>query len=86
MVCLIFIFLTPKGWLSFGERPAIKEHQIPIAEKVFLKPEVVANETDKGQIEQQVRMLTGRSHVEVVNVRKVVDSSGRTVSFEVDIR
>jgi len=86
VVCLIFIFLTPKDWLSFGERPLAKEHQSPIAEKVFLMPEVVTNEADRGQIEQQVRMLTGRSKVEVIGVRKVVDATGRTVSFEVDIR
>ena len=49
-------------------------------------PEVVTNEADRGQIEQQVRMLTGRSKVEVLNVRKVVDAKGQTVSFEVDIR
>jgi hypothetical protein len=86
VVCLIFIFLTPKSWLSVGERPQPKEHQSPIATKVVLSPEVVANEADRGQIEQQIRTLTGRSKVEVLAVRKVVDVSGRTVSFEVDIR
>ena len=49
-------------------------------------PEVVTNEADRGQIEQQVRMRTGRSNVEVLSVRKVVDANGKTVSFEVDIR
>ena len=86
VVCLIFIFLTPKWWLSVGERPLSTEHQSPIATKVVLMPEAVTNEADRGQIEQQVRMLTGRSKVEVLNVRKVVDAKGRTVSFEVDIR
>jgi len=84
VVCLIFIFLTPKEWL--GERARNMEHQRPIATKVFLKPEVVVNEADRGQIEQQVRVLTGRSSVEILAVRKVLDTNGRTVSFEVDIR
>ena len=61
-------------------------HQSPVAATVVLSPEVVENEADKGQIEQRVRALTGRSQVEVVAVRKVVDSDGRTRSFEVDIR
>jgi hypothetical protein len=85
-VILVFIFLTPKSWLSSGERPQAKEHQSPIAMTVFLSPEVVTNEADKGQIEERVRMLTGRSKIEVVAVRKVVGPDGRTISFEVDIR
>lgn len=61
-------------------------HQSPVAATVVLSPEVVANEADKEQIKQQVKALTGRSKVEVVAVRKVVDPNGRTRSFEVDIR
>jgi hypothetical protein len=53
---------------------------------LVLSPEVVGNEADKGQIEQHVKALTGRTQVEVVAVRKVVDPDGRTRSFEVDIR
>jgi len=61
-------------------------HPSPVATTVVLSPEVVGNEADKGQIEQQVKALTGRSDVEVIAVRKVVDPDGRTRSFEVDIR
>jgi hypothetical protein len=86
VVILVFIFLSPKSWLSSGERPPATEHQSPIATTVFLTPDRVVNEADKGQIEQQIRMLTGRSKVEVVDVRKVVGPDGRLLSFEVDIR
>jgi hypothetical protein len=86
VVILIFIFLTPKGWFAGSERPRNTMHQSPNARTVLLRPEVVANEADKGQIEQQVKALTGRAQVEVLAVRKVVDSEGRTRSFEVDIR
>ncbi len=58
----------------------------PIAKTLVLTPEVVGNEADKGRIEQQVKVLTGRPDVEVVAVRKVLDSSGKIRSFEVDIR
>lgn len=86
MVILIFIFLTPKWWFSNGERAQNMEHPSPIAKTLVLTPEVVGNEEDKGRIEQQVKTLTGRTDVEVIAVRKVLDSAGKTRSFEVDIR
>ena len=86
MVILIFIFLTPKSWFTSGERALSKVHQSPVATTVVLSPEVIANEEDKVQIEERVKALTGRSKVEVVAVRRIVDLHGRTRSFEVDIR
>jgi len=61
-------------------------HQSPVAATVVLSPEVIANEEDKGQIAERVKALTGRSTVEVLAVRRVLDPQGRTRSFEVDIR
>lgn len=86
MVILIFIFLTPKSWFASSERALDTLHQSPVATTVLLSSEVVGNEADKAQIEQHVKALTGRSKVEVLAVRKVVDPDGRTRSFEVDIR
>ena len=86
VVILIFIFLTPKRWFDGSERALGMLHQSPVATTLLLSPEVVGSEGDKGQIEQQVKALTGRSQVEVVAVRKIVDAEGRTRSFEVDIR
>ena len=86
VVILIFIFLTTKSWFPGSERPRNTVHQRPDAQTVLLSAEVISNEADRGKIEQQVKWLTGRSQVEVLDVRKVVDSDGRTRSFEVDIR
>ena len=61
-------------------------HQSPVAATVLLSPEAIANEEDKSQIEQRVKALTGRSTVEVLAVRRILDSEGQTRSFEVDIR
>ena len=61
-------------------------HPSPVAKTLVLTPEVVGNEEDKGRIVEQVRTLTGRTDVEVIAVRKVLDSAGKTRSFEVDIR
>jgi hypothetical protein len=85
VLILVFIFLTPNRWFSTGERPQEKAHQSPVV-TMLLTPEVVTNEADRVQIEQQVRTLTGRTKVEVLDVRKLVGPDGKTVSFEVDIR
>ena len=61
-------------------------HQNPVPTTVVLSPEVIVDERDNGQIEERVKALTGRTKVEVVAVRRVLDPDGRTRSFEVDIR
>jgi hypothetical protein len=86
VVILIFIFLTPKSWFASGERPQNKLHQSPVTTTVVLTPEVVGKEGDKGQIEEGVKALTGRTNFEVVDVRKITHPDGRIRSFEVDIR
>ena len=86
MVILIFIFLTPKEWFASGERLQNKVHQSPVATTVVLMPEVVGNEGDKGQIEQGIKTLTGRSNFEILAVRPIRHPDGRVRSFEVDIR
>ena len=69
-----------------SERLRNTGHQSPVVQTLVLTPEVVVNEADKRQIEERVKALTGRKQVEVVDVRKLTDPGGRTVSFEVDIR
>ena len=86
VVILVFIFLTPKSWFSTGERAPGIVHQSPVVATVLLSPEVVVNEADKSQIAERVKAMTGRSTVEVLAVRRVLDTEGRTRSFEVDIR
>jgi len=85
VVILIFIFLTPSKWFTGGERARVGMHPRPIV-TVLLSPEVVTNETDKGQIQEIVKGMTDRTEVEVVEVRKVTGTNGKTLSFEVDIR
>jgi hypothetical protein len=61
-------------------------HQSPVQRTLVLTPEVVGKEEDKSRIEQRVRELLRRTDVEVVEVRKIPGSDGKTQSFEVDIR
>ena len=86
MVILIFIFLTPKYWFTTGERAQSMQHQSPVVKTVIISPQGIVDERDKGQIEERVKALTGRTEFEVVAVRRVLDPNGRTRSFEVDIR
>jgi hypothetical protein len=86
VVILIFIFLTPKSWFTSGERVEGMVHPSAVPTTLVLSPEVIADERDKAEIEERVEALTGRTKVEVIAVRKVLDADGRTRSFEVDIR
>ena len=86
VVILIFIFLTPNRWFSSGEPGLKMEHQSPVVKTLLLSREDVGNQEDRGLLGQRIEALTGRRNVEVVAVRPVRDSEGRTLSFEVDIR
>ena len=86
VVILIFIFLTPKSWFANSERRGYLGHQNPVASTVFVGPELIDNAEDKGQVEQVVRTFAGRSDIQVLNIRKVVDKDGSIRGYEVDIR
>lgn len=86
VVILIFIFLTPKSWFENSERRGYLAHQSHTASTVLVGPELIENAQDKGQVEQVVRTFTGRSDVQVLNIRKVIDKNGKTRGYEVDIR
>ena len=85
VVILIFIFLTPKSWFANSERQRSGEHQKQAVSTVLIGPELIDNAEDKHQVEQVVRTLTGRSEVEVLQVRKVAGKDGRPLGYEVDI-
>jgi hypothetical protein len=86
VVILIFIFLTPKSWFENGERRALSLHQNPVASTVLVGAELVENADDRAQVEQVIRTVTNRPNVQVVSVRPVVGTDGKTRAYEVDIR
>ncbi len=86
VLILIFIFLTPKSWFANSERRGFLTHQNSAASTVLVDAELIDNAEDKGQVEQVVRTLTGRSDLQVLEVRKVVDKDGRISGYKVDIR
>ena len=86
VVILIFIFLTPKSWFENSERRGYLAHQNPTASIVLIGPELIENAEDRGKVTEVVRTFTGRSDVQVLNVRKVLDKDGNIRGYEVDIR
>jgi hypothetical protein len=86
VVILIFIFLTPKSWWQNSERRPGFLHQSSAASILVIDAEVVRNADDKGQLQQQLRALTGRPDLQVVSVRKLTGENGQTRGYEVDIR
>jgi predicted signal transduction protein with EAL and GGDEF domain len=86
VVILIFIFLTPKSWFENSERRAYAAHQNRTASTVLISPELIENTQDKAKVEQVIRTFTGRNDVQVINIRKVVGTDGKTRGYEVDIR
>ena len=86
VLILAFIFLSPKSWFVNGERRPPEGHQSEVVSTITLSPEVIDNETDKGQLEQKVRALTGRANAQIVGIRRKYDEAGKTLRYEVDIR
>jgi hypothetical protein len=86
VVILIFIFLTPKSWFENGERLTNQRHQTPYILTLLVGAEGIENERDTATVRDKVRALTGRSDVQILEVRKRVAQNGTTVGYEVDIR
>jgi hypothetical protein len=94
---LAFIFLTPQSWFDAGswskshpisgEPAASSGHQRPFASKVIV---TVADNSQaqmaQDELKNQLRTITGRADLEVLNVEPKRDSSGKIVALEVDIR
>ena len=60
-------------------------HQNPVASTVLVGAELVENGDDRAQVERVIRTITNRPNVQVLKVRPVVGSDGKTRAYEVDI-
>lgn len=85
VLILVFIFLTPKGWFTGGERLLDTMHQKPVS-TLIVESEVIDSVRDKSEMQQRVRTISGRPDAEVVSVRKSFDEKGRPRGYEIDIR
>ena len=78
VLILVFIFLMPKSWFQNSEFRRQRT--------VILPTEVVGVQADRGTIERRARELAGRPESKVTAVRPRVDSGGKLIGYEVDIR
>ena len=60
-------------------------HQNPVASTVLVGAELIENGDDRAQVERVIRTITNRPNVQVLKVRPVVGSDGKTRAYEVDI-
>ena len=86
VLILVFIFLTPKSCFVSGERQHAPGHQKQGVSTIILSPEVIDNGKDKGKIAERVKAITGRSDIDIKEIRTKVGSDGKTIGYEVDIR
>ena len=86
VLILVFIFLTPKSCFVSGERQNRSGHQTQAISTIILGPEVVDNGKDRDKIAERIRAITGRSNIDIVDVRSRIGNDGKTLAYEVDIR
>ena len=78
VLILVFIFLTPKSWFQNSE---FRPHRT-----AFISTELVGTQADRSSIERRAREMAGRPESRVTAVRPIVDSAGKLIGYEVDIR
>ena len=77
MLCLVFIFLTPKSW--FASTP-------PTLTTVVWMKELVGSQADKPEITRRARERVNRPEGTVLRMDPHTDDSGKVIAYEVDIR
>jgi hypothetical protein len=77
LLCLAFIFLTPKAWFEKREKLATQTARLIVKAQDF--------PADKSRFEQQVRELSGNENAEILEWREKKNTNG-DVFYEVEIR
>lgn len=82
VLCLIFIFLTPKTW--FDNSAYQRTHMGQTA--VVVSTDVVGTKLDRGEVERRARVQLGRPSGQINEVHERYDDSGKLIAYQVDIR
>jgi len=77
ILCLAFIFLTPKVWFDKKETLATQTARLIVKAEDF--------STEKIQMEKQVKEMSGNPNAEILNWREKKNAKGETF-YEIDIR
>ncbi len=77
LLCLAFIFLTPKAWFEKREKLATQTARLIVKAQDF--------PPDKSNMERQIRELSGNENAEILEWRETKNAKG-DIFYEVDIR
>lgn len=77
LLCLAFIFITPKAWFEKREKLATENARLIVKARDF--------SADKSEMEKQIKELSGNENVEIVEWREKKNAAG-DVFYEVEIR
>ena len=80
VICLLiiaFIFLTPKTWFEKREKLATRTARLIVKAKDF--------SLEKGEMEKQVKELSGNPNAEILGLHETKNAAGETI-YEIDIR
>lgn len=77
IVCMCFIFLTPKAWFEKREKLATQTSRLIVKADGF--------STEKTALENKVKELSGNPNAEIIEWREKKDKQGNTF-YEIDIR
>lgn len=77
LLCLAFIFLTPKVWFDKKETLATQTARLIVKAEDF--------STEKIQMEKQVKDLSGNPNAQILDWREKKNAKGETF-YEIDIR
>lgn len=77
ILCLIFIFLTPKTWFEKKETLATRTARLIVKAEDF--------STEETELKRRVKDLSGNPNAEIVQWREKKNARGETI-YEIDIR
>jgi hypothetical protein len=77
VLCLAFIFLTPKAWFDKKESLATQTARLIVKADGF--------STEKDEMERRVKDLSGNQNAEILNWRERKNAQGETI-YEIDIK
>ncbi len=77
ILCLIFIFLTPKTWFEKRETLATQTSRLIVKAQDF--------PSDKVEMEKRVKDLSGNPNAEILGLHERKNSKGETI-YEIDIK
>lgn len=78
ILCLAFIFLTPKVWFDKKETPAATRNV-----RLIVKADGFS--TEKSEMEKRIREISGYQNAEILDWRERQNAQGETF-YEIDIR